>query len=164
SLPRVPPTRPIYSGGGNTPSRVLGFPIRTPSDLSSVGSSPRTIAASHVLHRSLVPRHPPCALHNLTTKMLASTLQFSNTTPRNNTNVLPQDPTVCLQANPHTQHPAPSTPTTQPGSTNHRASRVRASHQRCHNGANTPGGRSSACSPGNTPPTHNKRQHQCDVT
>ena len=55
-----------------------GFPIRTPWDHSSVDSSPRPIAASHVLHRLLVPRHPPCALGNLTTKMLASTVQFSN--------------------------------------------------------------------------------------
>src|SRR6201999_129328 len=54
-----------------------GFPIRTPSDHSSVGSSPRLIAASYVLHRLLVPRHPPCALSNLATKMLASTVQFS---------------------------------------------------------------------------------------
>ncbi len=44
-----------------------------------VDSSPRPIAASHVLHRLLVPRHPPFALDNLTTenKMLASTVQFS---------------------------------------------------------------------------------------
>jgi hypothetical protein len=55
-----------------------GFPIRTPSDLSSVDSSPRLIAASYVLHRLLMPRHPPCALKNLSTKMLASTVQFSN--------------------------------------------------------------------------------------
>jgi hypothetical protein len=54
-----------------------GFPIRKSSDRSSVGSSPRLIAASYVLHRLLVPRHPPCALNNLTTKMLASTVQFS---------------------------------------------------------------------------------------
>jgi hypothetical protein len=73
---------------------VPGFPIRTPSDQRSVDSSPRTIAASHVLHRLLVPRHPPCALDNLTNthikksrhkcaqkqKMLASTVQFSTTT------------------------------------------------------------------------------------
>lgn len=42
-----------------------------------VDSSPRPIAASHVLHRLLVPRHSPFALDNLTTKMLASTVQFS---------------------------------------------------------------------------------------
>src|SRR5215813_10556033 len=68
-----------------------GFPIRTPWDHSSVDSSPRPIAASHVLHRLLVPRHPPSALDNLTTKMLASTVQFSNKQPTHN----PQ---------PHTKH------------------------------------------------------------
>jgi hypothetical protein len=56
---------------------VPGFPIRTPWDHSLVDSSPRPIAASHVLHRLLVPRHSPFALDNLTTKMLASTVQFS---------------------------------------------------------------------------------------
>src|SRR3954447_5469426 len=58
---------------------MSGFPIRTPWDHSLVDSSPRPIAASHVLHRLLVPRHPPFALDNLTTenKMLASTVQFS---------------------------------------------------------------------------------------
>ncbi len=58
---------------------MLGFPIRTPWDHSLVDSSPRPIVASHVLHRLLVPRHPPFALDNLTTKnkMLASTVQFS---------------------------------------------------------------------------------------
>ena len=45
-----------------------GYPIRTPWDHSSVDSSPRPIAASHVLHRLLVPRHPPSALDNLTYK------------------------------------------------------------------------------------------------
>jgi hypothetical protein len=47
---------------------VPGYPIRTPWDHSSVDSSPRPIAASHVLHRLLVPRHPPYALSNLTTQ------------------------------------------------------------------------------------------------
>jgi hypothetical protein len=68
---------------------VLGYPIRTPSDHSSVDNSPRTIAASHVLHRLLMPRHPPCALQHFThnkhaqttkpdtKKMLASTMQHS---------------------------------------------------------------------------------------
>ena len=61
---------------------MLGFPIRKSSDHSSVDSSPRLIAASYVLHRLLVPRHPPCALKNLATKMLASTVQFSNNNPK----------------------------------------------------------------------------------
>ena len=74
----------MNSDAGNTPSRVLGFPIRTPSDHSSFGNSPRLIAAYYVLHRLLVPRHPPCALTHLHSqnnlKMLASTVQFSNNT------------------------------------------------------------------------------------
>ncbi len=55
----------MYSDTGNTTSLVLGFPIRTSSDPRSVDSSPRHIAASHVLHRLPVPRHPPCALKHL---------------------------------------------------------------------------------------------------
>ncbi len=62
--PRSPPT-PMYSVPGDTTSLVPGFPIRTSSDPRSVGSSPRHIAASHVLHRLPVPRHPPCALKHL---------------------------------------------------------------------------------------------------
>src|SRR3954464_12180571 len=46
-----------------------GFPIRKSSNHSSVASSSRLIAGSYVLHRLLVPRHPPCALKNLTTKI-----------------------------------------------------------------------------------------------
>ena len=70
---------------------MLGFPIRKSSDHSSVDSSPRLIAASYVLHRLLVPRHPPCALKNLATKMLASTVQFSNNN-RNPHPTLPPTP------------------------------------------------------------------------
>jgi hypothetical protein len=67
-----------------------GSPIRKSSDHSSVDSSPRLIAASYVLHRLLVPRHPPCALNNLATKMLASTVQFStNGRPHNPTRTHP---------------------------------------------------------------------------
>ena len=46
---------------------MLGFPIRKSSDQRSVDSSPRHIAASHVLHRLSMPRHPPCALKHLLT-------------------------------------------------------------------------------------------------
>src|SRR3954468_23236978 len=68
----------MCSGMGDRTSLLPGFPIRKSSDQSSVGSSPRLIAAPYVLHRLLVPRHPPCALINLLTKkMLASTVQFS---------------------------------------------------------------------------------------
>ena len=46
---------------------VRGFPIRTSWDQRSVINSPRLIADSYVLLRLLMPRHPPCALKNLTT-------------------------------------------------------------------------------------------------
>jgi hypothetical protein len=83
---------------------VPGYPIRTSSDPRSVDNSPRHIAASHVLHRLSMPRHPPCALTHLQTQkpkaflekshkqthhptgqrihlMLATTIHKSNTTP-----------------------------------------------------------------------------------
>ena len=42
-----------------------GFPIRTSSDQSLFTNSPRLIAGYNVLHRLLVPRHPPIALSSL---------------------------------------------------------------------------------------------------
>ena len=47
---------------------AVGFPIRTSTDRSSVGSSPWLIAASHVLLRLQAPRHPPLALCSLENK------------------------------------------------------------------------------------------------
>jgi hypothetical protein len=44
----------------------MGFPIRKSPDLSLFSGSPRLIAAYHVLHRLLTPRHPPYALSSLT--------------------------------------------------------------------------------------------------
>ena len=55
----------MCSDRSNTPSRVLGFPIRISTDQSLVGSSPWLFAATHVLHRCQVPRHPPLALYSL---------------------------------------------------------------------------------------------------
>lgn len=59
----------MFRCGSPDHSRVWrGFPIRTPWDHSPVIDSPRLIADSYVLLRLLMPRHPPCALKNLTTK------------------------------------------------------------------------------------------------
>ena len=55
-------------------SVVRGFPIRTSWDQRSVINSPRLIADSYVLLRLLMPRHPPCALKNLTTQRSNSRL------------------------------------------------------------------------------------------
>ncbi len=78
------------AGPPDTTPDIPGFPIRTPPDHSSLTNSPGLIAGHNVLHRLLVPRHPPIALHNFaqhhvaqthtTIKILASTIQFSTTT------------------------------------------------------------------------------------
>ena len=85
----------MYSDTGNTTSLVLGFPIRTSSDPRSVGSSPRHIAASHVLHRPLMPRHPPCALKHLqqkhkNQKTIQRKLHHNKPTPTNAKSQPPQ--------------------------------------------------------------------------
>ena len=46
-------------------AEAVGFPIRKFPDQSLLSSSPKHIAACHVLHRLLVPRHPPNALSSL---------------------------------------------------------------------------------------------------
>src|SRR5438876_4038985 len=55
----------MCSGGGDWAWPQPGFPIRISTDRSLVGSSPWLIAATHVLHRHLAPRHPPLALCSL---------------------------------------------------------------------------------------------------
>jgi hypothetical protein len=42
-----------------------GFPIRKSMDITPAFGSPWLIADCYVLHRLLVPRHPPCALFSL---------------------------------------------------------------------------------------------------
>ena len=49
---------------------VRGFPIRKSWSQRPVIDSTRLIADSHVLLRLPMPRHPPCALKNLTTNMI----------------------------------------------------------------------------------------------
>ena len=45
----------------------VGCPIRTSPDQSLFDNSPELIAAYHVLHRLITPRHPPCTLNSLIT-------------------------------------------------------------------------------------------------
>jgi hypothetical protein len=71
----------MHSGGGDTPRRVPGFPIRKPPDHSLAAGSPGHIAGSSVLHRLLVPRHPPCALKNLAQQNMHYKQQLRRTPP-----------------------------------------------------------------------------------
>ena len=47
------------------PSTGIGFSHSEISGSKLACSSPKLIAAGHVFHWSLAPRHPPCALYNL---------------------------------------------------------------------------------------------------
>jgi hypothetical protein len=80
-FPTFPPTALYIQAevAGHYSGFFRGFPIRRSPDRSSFTSSPGLIAGYNVLHRLLVPRHPPIALSSLsiTTKMLASTVKFS---------------------------------------------------------------------------------------
>ena len=61
-FPAFPP-RNLYIQSRVTPhNMVRGFPIRKSWPQRPVIDSTRLIADSHVLHRLLLPRHPPCAL------------------------------------------------------------------------------------------------------
>src|ERR1700730_12510996 len=61
-FPGLPSPALFYSGGDTRALPRAGFPIRRSRDQRLVSTSPRLIAAAHVLHRLSAPRHPPCAL------------------------------------------------------------------------------------------------------
>ena len=79
-----------------------GPPIRKPSDHSPPAGSPRNIAGHHVLHRPLMPRHPPNAQKN----KQQNTRQNQETCRRNLT-VRCSRPLYSSQ--PTHPHPAPTT-------------------------------------------------------
>ena len=62
SVPQLASTCPMYSGRSTRALPRVSFLIRRSRDQRSVSTSPGLIAAAHVLHRLLAPRHPPCAL------------------------------------------------------------------------------------------------------
>src|SRR3978361_665222 len=112
----------MCSTAGHTTCLVRGSPIRKSSDQRSVDSSPRLIAASYVLHRLLVPRHPPCALKNLATQKTAhpppegsacADLHKPCTTESEDARVH----CAVLNVRPDTGHPTPPDPHTPSGGT-----------------------------------------------
>ena len=83
------------AGSPDTTPDIPGFPIRTPPDHSSFTNSPGLIAGYNVLHRLLVPRHPPIALNNLhnaqdTKKLRCSHPLYSSQPPHESTHHRPQ--------------------------------------------------------------------------
>src|ERR671938_1330155 len=72
----------MYSGESTRALPRVGFPIRRSRDQRSVSTSPGLIAAAHVLHRLLAPRHPPCALVLLIRKNTrVAAMEFSRCAP-----------------------------------------------------------------------------------
>ena len=114
------PAYPPHECGAG-PSRPAGYPIRTPSDQSPVGGSPRPIAAPRVLHRSCLPRHPPCALADNTTTGHATTTTTANCQTTNHhtkrsqndrpepTQNMGSDETIQQTTGPKAGHPLAST-------------------------------------------------------
>src|SRR3954452_19216842 len=98
----------MCSGVGDWTYLQPGFPIRKSSNHSSVASSPRLIAGSYVLHRLLVPRHPPCALKNLTTDTKDARVHYAvlklRTEPATEPGAYPHPPDT------HTHPQAPKAP------------------------------------------------------
>ena len=62
-------TIPEYCSGVLPHSEISGSTL--------ICSSPKLFAACHVLHRLLMPRHSPCALISLTSKMVLHHFWFS---------------------------------------------------------------------------------------
>ena len=65
SVHRVP-FHTLWIGVWITEVCSVRFPHSDISGLSAICASPELFAAYHVLHRLLVPRHPPCALFSIT--------------------------------------------------------------------------------------------------
>ena len=55
-----------------------GFPHSEISGSTPVCGSPKLIAANHVLHRLLTPRHSPCALSSLATNFIRNPERVPN--------------------------------------------------------------------------------------
>ena len=71
SVPRVPG---VWLCIHHTSTEVCSvrFPHSEICGSMDICSSPQLIAAYHVFHRLLVPRHPPCALYSLTILLRSS--------------------------------------------------------------------------------------------
>ena len=113
-----------------------GPPIRTPSDHSPPAGSPRLIAGHHVLHRPLMPRHPPNAQKNKhTTQPKRTRPQSQHKEQRYSRPLYRSQPT-----RPHTPNQPPKQKRDQPDAQDH------------NQGA--PPQNPTACPPPPTPPSN----------
>ena len=68
------PSHDLWIGSWVMQVFCIGFPHSEISGSKVMCTSPKLIAAYHVFHRLLVPRHPPCALFCLTSSQSAPLL------------------------------------------------------------------------------------------
>ena len=100
-FPAFPPTT-LYiqvEVAGHDSGNLRGFPIRTSTDQSSFTNSPWLIAGYNVLHRLLMPRHPPIALSSLSPTHKKTGKKQELQDARVHYTILKQ------QTNTHPQHP-----------------------------------------------------------
>src|SRR6266705_2214719 len=92
----------MCSGRGDEPLRPSGFPIRKSPDQSLVADSPGLIAGSYVLHRLLVPRHPPCSSQGTggPGRVTPPTGALQPVQTEGALRPFPQDPTACSASGP----------------------------------------------------------------
>ena len=82
SVPSVVSVQPMYSAG-SIPRWRDGLPHSEISGSRVVCTSPELIAAYHVLHRLLVPRHPPFALSSLTKNLITQQMVSGSMNDKN---------------------------------------------------------------------------------
>ena len=95
-FPTFPPHTLYIQMRVTTHNMPRGFPIRTPSDHRSFTNSPRLIAGYHVLHRLLMPRHPPCALEHSHTPQQTGVHESDNTRNTTKTKSQQKKHTMCF--------------------------------------------------------------------
>jgi hypothetical protein len=82
SVLRVRFLTPMDSGSGRQGMTPVGFPHSEILGSKFVSNSPRLIAADHVLHRLLAPRHSPFALTKLDQNRLDEVAEATSSNPR----------------------------------------------------------------------------------
>ena len=93
SVPRVPPAC-LWIQHAVAEVCSAGFPHSEISGSMDMCSSPKLIAACHVFHRLLVPRHPPCALLCLTSPGPHGPIGYGTKRPGGSMRLPPAHPSV----------------------------------------------------------------------
>ena len=144
-FPTFPPTTLCVQVevAGHYSGFFRGFPIRRSPDRSSFTSSPGLIAGYNVLHRLLMPRHPPTALSSLSPN---KTINKIYKDARVHYTILKQQPQP-NQTPAQTRTPSKTRTTTKPTTTLHTPKQHAKNSRKFQN--------PTTCTPNTTPTTTN---------